>query len=156
MKAEHVNPVIQGAQLILSDICGEKATMGKLSIKKDLSDANEVIVVIGMIGELKGYAIFSMCHSAAYTLASKFMAGMPETEIEELLPSAVAEITNMISGRISALYFEIGIKNDITTPNYAEPPPPGFFAFVPPGSQLVTIPLAFSSGASLDITVCFI
>ena len=156
MKAEHVNPVIQGAQIILSEICGEKGNMGKLTIKKDFSGINEVVVVIGMTGDLKGYAIFSMCHAAAHLLASRFMAGMSEAEVEEFLSSAVAEIMNMISGRISTLYYEMGIKNDITTPNYVEPPPPGFFDFVPPGSQLISIPLTFACGAEFDIIMCFI
>jgi chemotaxis protein CheX len=156
VKAEHINPVIQGAQAILSQLVGEKATMGKISLKKNLSEQGvEIVIVVGLTGELKGYAMFVMNHDTGHFLASKFMTGMPDEMVDELLPSAVSEITNMVSGKISALYYDIGIKNDITPPNFAEPPSEGFFSFLPPEAQLVSIPLTFECGNTLEITLCF-
>jgi chemotaxis protein CheX len=156
LKAEYINPVIQGAQTILAQLVGEKATMGKVSIKKSISeDGLEIVIVIGLVGELKGYAMFVMDHDTGHFLASKFMEGMPDNMVEELLSSAVSEITNMVSGKISALYCDIGIKSDISPPQFTEPPPGGFFKFLPNGAQVVCIPLTFECGRSLEIELCF-
>jgi chemotaxis protein CheX len=156
MKVEYLNPVVQGAQGILTQLCGEKARMGKLSVKKGFSEEPDIGVYIGLIGELKGYALFIMSHDTGHFLASKLMQGLPDAMIEEMLPSAVAEITNMVSGRVSALYCDIGIKSDITPPTFASPTTGDFFAFVPTGVQLISIPLTFENGSALEVVVFFL
>jgi chemotaxis protein CheX len=45
------------------------------------------------------------------------MMGMPVTELDEMSKSAISELTNMILGTTATIFYNKGIKIDITPPS---------------------------------------
>jgi chemotaxis protein CheX len=91
----------------------------------DLTDVEEcgnqldtpgVVCIIGLIGDLKGNAIFAMDINCAMKIASCMMGGMELEAFDELSQSAVAELGNMLAGTACTEYSKIGLKVDVSTP----------------------------------------
>ena len=63
--------------------------------------AQEVAVVIGLVGQRNGTVTLNASQRATLLLASKF-TGNEATEVDEEVFDAVGEITNIIAGRLKA------------------------------------------------------
>ena len=77
--------------------------------------ADDIRIMIGLIGEHKGEAVFTYTKEIAFYLI-KTMAGMELTEVDELVYSTLCEMANIISGTASTRIFTSGRDIDIKTP----------------------------------------
>ncbi|MCT4563008.1 MAG: chemotaxis protein CheX [Maledivibacter sp.] len=116
MKAEYINPFIQASKEILTQMTHMNFQVGKPTLKSSPFDANDIIILIGITGDIKGQAILSLDEAMALNVVSKMMGGMEITMLDDISKSALSELGNMILGNSATLLFNSGIKVDITPP----------------------------------------
>lgn len=117
MKAEYINTFIEAAQSVMHMVCDADAKIGKLHLRNSPYSVNQVIIMIGVIGKIKGQVWFELSNETARNIASIMMGGVPIPELDEISKSAVSEMGNMIMGNTSTLFANQSIKIDITPPS---------------------------------------
>ena len=118
MKAEYVNVFIKVSTEILNNFVTDKFSVARPYIRQNPFPTKEVIIMVGITGDIRGHAIFSLSKVVAMTIASGMMMGMPVEEIDEMTKSALSELGNMIMGNSATLLFNLGVKIDITPPSF--------------------------------------
>jgi len=116
LNVEYINPFINVSVNLVQMVCNVSATRGQIFIKDSPFTADRVVIIIGIAGEFKGQAFFSMDESTACKIASSMMMGMEVNTLDEMAKSAIAELGNMIMGNVSTEFYNTGIKIDITPP----------------------------------------
>ncbi len=116
MKAELINPFIKASKDILMQIAMIPCELGKIYLKESPFMAQNVAILIGLTGGLKGQAIISMNEEIAKKIASGMMGGMPVDHFDEIAKSAISELGNMIMGNTATLLYNEGVIIDITPP----------------------------------------
>lgn len=116
MKAEYINPFIKASKEILTQMTQINFQVGRPTLKSSPFSANNIIIMIGITGDIKGQAILSLDKSMALNVVSKMMGGMEVTELNDISKSALSELGNMILGNSATLLFNAGVKVDITPP----------------------------------------
>ncbi len=116
MKQEYVNPFIKAAIEVLAQTTQLNFSTNSPSLRKSPFLPDEVLISLGIVGELKGKVILSMDKEIAKSIASKMMMGMPVAELDDMSKSALCELGNMIMGNVATLLFNAGVTIDITPP----------------------------------------
>jgi len=70
--------------------------LGSISLKNSPYASDNIVILVGLTGKIRGQAIFSMNKNVALTAASGMMGGLNLTELDEMSKSALSELTNMI------------------------------------------------------------
>lgn len=117
MNIEYINPFIEASQAVLKQIASMEAKLGKVYLKTAPYRSEDIIIMVGLTGKIRGQANFSMTRQLGMKIASCMMMGMPITEFDELSKSAIAELANMIMGNAAMLLYNRGINIDITPPS---------------------------------------
>lgn len=119
MRAEIVNSFISASLKVINSFSAEAPfSLGKPYIKGEGSNpAQDIVILLGITGEIRGQASFSLGDDVAKMLASQMMMGMPVNEIDDMAKSALSELGNMIMGNSATLLFNHGIRTDITPPS---------------------------------------
>lgn len=151
MNVEYINPFIEASQVVLKQIAGINATLGKIYLKDSPYRSDSVVIIVGLTGSIRGQAIFSMSKAVAMEIASSMMGGMPVTELDEISRSAVSELTNMILGNAATLLYNRGIGVEITPPSLVM----GENMQISSNKmKTITIPLVINEqGASMEIDI---
>jgi chemotaxis protein CheX len=116
MKVEYINPFIKASKEVVKMTMGLDLKIGKPRVKKTPFHLDEVVLVVGVTGEIKGQVIISTKLEVAKRIASKMMMGMPVDELNDMAKSAISELGNMIMGNTATLIANEGISVDITPP----------------------------------------
>lgn len=116
MKVEFINPFIKATTGVLKTLTNIDFVTGKPYIKASPYTAKEVIIIVGITGEIRGQAVITLDMDFSKKMASMMMMGMPVDELDELSKSALSELGNMIMGNTATLLFNNGISVDITPP----------------------------------------
>lgn len=117
MKAEYVNAFIKASTEVLNNFVTEKFSVGRPYIRQNPFPTKEIVILLGITGDIRGQAVFSLTEQMAKSIASGMMMGMPVDEIDEMAKSALSELGNMIMGNSATLLFNLGVKIDITPPS---------------------------------------
>lgn len=117
MKVEYINAFIKASTEVLNNFVTEKFSVGKPSVRQNPFPTKEIVIILGITGDIKGQAVFSLSEDMAMKIASGMMMGMPVTEIDEMAKSALSELGNMIMGNSATLLFNQGVTIDITPPS---------------------------------------
>ncbi len=117
MKAEYINPFIKASSEILKQTTQMEFQTGKPYLETSPFGGDDIVIVVGITGELRGQAALSMSSNTARAIASAMMMGMPVDTIDEMATSALSELSNMIMGNSATLLFNEGITVDITPPS---------------------------------------
>ena len=110
MNIEYINPFIEASQTVLKQIASLDARLGKVYLKTSPYRSEDIIIMVGLTGKLRGQAIFSMGMDFAMKIASCMMMGMPVNEFDEMAKSAISELANMIMGNAATLLYNRGIN----------------------------------------------
>lgn len=116
MNVEYLNPVVSAATYVLKEVCGVAIGTGSPYLTQAVYEDKIFIVMIGITGELHGQVILGMSEKVACDIASKMMMGMPVNELNDIARSALGELMNMTMGNAVTMFFNKGIKLDITPP----------------------------------------
>ena len=117
MNIEYINPFIEASQTVLKQIIKLDAKLGKVYLKNSPYKSEDILIMVGLTGKLRGQAVFSINRSFALKIASVMMMGMPVPEFDELSKSAISELANMIMGNAATILYNRGINIDITPPS---------------------------------------
>lgn len=75
-----------------------------------------VVVIIGMTGDFHGNVYFTMHEDCAKKVASSMMGGMEVLQFDEMVQSAVSELSNMLAATACTDLSAKGVNADISTP----------------------------------------
>ncbi len=117
MNIEYINPFIEASQTVLKQVANIDAKLGKVFLKSAPYMGEQILIIVGITGKIRGQAIFTMSKSVAFKVASAMMFGMPVDELNEISKSALSELTNMILGNTATILYNKGIGIEITPPS---------------------------------------
>jgi chemotaxis protein CheX len=117
MKVEYINPFIQASQSVFKMLCGIEVTLERIYLRSSSFSVNQAVIMIGVIGKVKGQVYFELSIDTAKRIASTMMGGIPIVELDEISKSAISEMVNMIMGNTSMIFANENINIDITPPS---------------------------------------
>ena len=115
MNVKILNPFLEAAAEVVATECQTKVTRGNLTLQKSAMTADEVTVLISLIGKVQGVALYGMSVQTGLGLVSRVM-GQTFAEFDSLAQSGVAELGNVISGRATVKLSQAGFTADISPP----------------------------------------
>jgi chemotaxis protein CheX len=115
INVNYINPLLKASVSVIEQACGLNVTIGKPGLKEAAFTHDELLILMGITGEMKGQAILDFPMPVALKIASK-MCMMEITELSEIAQSAICELCNMIMGNTATLFYQSGTQIDITPP----------------------------------------
>ena len=116
MDVNHINPIIESFMTVMPQIGMQDVKRLGISVKDRAIESPGVVIIVGLVGDIKGNIIYGMSNDDAKKIASDMMMGKEVAEFDELAQSAVSELTNMLTATVATNYFEQGINVNISTP----------------------------------------
>lgn len=143
MKVEYINSFIKATSQVFKTIANLDIAVGKPYIKASPFTASNLVLIVGITGEIQGQAVIGLSEETAKSLASAMMMGMPVEALDDMSKSALQELSNMIMGNSATLLFNDGVVVDITPPTLMT----GENLEVSTGNmRTITVPLTCSVG----------
>jgi len=137
----------------MKTVANTDVSLGKVYLKTSPYSSETIVIVVGLMGELRGQVIFSMDKPVAFKIASAMMMGMTITELDEMSKSAIAESTNMILGNAATLLYDKGIKIEITPPSLMMG---DNIQISTPNMKTLCIPLILSTGGTIELDIALV
>jgi chemotaxis protein CheX len=103
INAKHVNPFVEAAMRVVSQIAGIEVRRGHLSYKERVSPSFGVSIIIGIYGFLIGQIVYSLDGNLAERLVDKLLEGKSPQEKKVLFLDSLGELANMITGNATSL-----------------------------------------------------
>jgi chemotaxis protein CheX len=113
---KYINPFIESFTNVMPQLGFSDIQTGKLSVKSQELVNTGVIIIVGLVGAVKGNVVYCIDLEIAKKLASTMMMGMEVAEFDEMSQSALSELTNMLTASAATCFYNQGIKIDISTP----------------------------------------
>lgn len=133
MKKEYLQPFLEASQHVSEKFFSEQIEKSEISLDKSLAIDCDVIVALGIKGDLSGVVLFGLSKKGYESLSTyvlekqgitKEMAinqmNMTEQGWEELKKDTIKEFGNQVVGYATKLYEVEGFTTDITTPSFIE------------------------------------
>lgn len=117
MKLEHINPFLDAFNNVVQQTMNIAVQKKQLYIKEGSQKSGEVVISIGITGDLTGNFVLNMGEEAAKNVASRMMMGMPVHQLDDMAKSAISELGNMVAGNAASNFSNSGLRIDITPPN---------------------------------------
>lgn len=144
MKVDQVNAFISASKEVLNNFVTNKFNVGKPFVRQSPFPTKEVVIMLGITGDIKGQAVLSLDEDMAKLVASGMMMGMPVEELDEMAKSALSELGNMIMGNSATLLFNAGYQVDITPPSLIKG---SHIEMSTSGLETICVPLLSDDGA---------
>ncbi|MBU3161469.1 chemotaxis protein CheX [Clostridium frigoris] len=120
MDVNHINPVLESFNVILPQLGLNDIKKNGISVKGKYIKSKGVVIIIGIIGDVKGNIIYGMGVDTAKKIASIMMMGAPVDKFDELPQSAISELVNMLTANVAMNFSKDNINIDISTPTLIE------------------------------------
>lgn len=115
MNVKFLNPFVEAAHDVLSAETGITPARGTVSLQQSALTADEVTVLISLVGQVQGVVLYGMSVEVGLLLVSRMMSQTFES-FDNLAQSGVAELGNVITGRASVRLAEAGYVSTISPP----------------------------------------
>ncbi len=99
MKVEYLNAFVQAFCEIVQDLTDITFTKDKVNVNPYPIPTQQITMVTGITGFIKGQVLYSLSETTARTLVGKWLKNLPPEKIEAMLKSGITEMANMITGR---------------------------------------------------------
>lgn len=116
MDVKYVNPFLKSFMNVMPQLGLTDIKRGKVTVKSNSINSSGVMIIIGIVGDIKGNVMYSTTIDSAKKIASTMMMGMEVTELDEMAQSAVSELTNMLTANAATNFAEEDVNIDISTP----------------------------------------
>jgi len=116
MRVEYINPFVEAANNILSEVLAGEVNRGDLYLKSTSMPVMGVATLVGLAGDVEGRVLFDMSMDTALKIASK-MNGEELKEFDELVKATITELANLITGQAVTKLHDLGFKFDLTPPS---------------------------------------
>lgn len=100
---------------IMETMAGLDRNSVKLHLEPSYQSHGDIFVKIHLVGDLKGDVVFGFSKALALNLLES-MTGMELTDLDELVQSALCELTNISCGNAATALVKGGLTCDIKTP----------------------------------------
>ncbi|MEE1130635.1 MAG: chemotaxis protein CheX [Caryophanon sp.] len=111
--SKHIQTILNGTIQALKTIIPLEVTMGAPTMTTEPYEQQEMGVLIGIVGDLKGRIILDST-PASFSNIGNMMFGMPLEG--EMLESFTGEFGNMMAGNLCTQVGQNGLELDITPP----------------------------------------
>ncbi|WP_028973608.1 chemotaxis protein CheX [Spirochaeta cellobiosiphila] len=115
MRVEYINPFVESAYNVLSEVIGPDIQRGDLYLKSTTQPVMGVAALVGLAGDVEGRVLFDMSMKTAISVASK-MNGEELASLDELGKATITELANMITAQAVTKLHELGFQFDLTPP----------------------------------------
>lgn len=116
MDVKHVNPFMDAFVTIMPQLGFQEVEKGELSVKPQEIFCSGVVIIVGIVGDIKGNVVYTISSENAKKIASVMMMGTPVDKLDEMAKSALSELANMLTANAATCFSNIGIPIDISTP----------------------------------------
>lgn len=116
MDVKYAAPFLAAFQNVLPQIGFQIINQGEVIIKGKNLRTDGILIIVGLVGDLKGNVVYSMSMDDAKKIASKMMMGMPVDEFDEMAQSALSELANMLTANASTEFSKENVSMSISTP----------------------------------------
>jgi chemotaxis protein CheX len=116
---KYLNPFIEAAVEVLHAECQIQAKKGNLSMQKMAMTADDITVMLSLVGEVQGVVLYGLSTEVGLGLVSRVME-QEFTEMDNLAQSGIAELGNVITGRATIKMSEAGIASNISPPTFIQ------------------------------------
>jgi chemotaxis protein CheX len=117
VNAKFLNPFIEAAFAVLEMEVGTTANeRGDLSLERSACTANDITVLITMVGQVQGIVLFGINEATAMAIVTKIL-DQPFEEFDQLAQSGISELGNVITGQASRRLAEAGYEVKISPPS---------------------------------------
>lgn len=120
MDAKYVNPFIQSFTTVMPQLGFSNAQIVNVTAKEKEVVSSGVIVVLGIVGAIRGNVAYTFDVESAKKIASTMMMGMPIEEFDDMAKSALSELTNMLTATAATAFADMDLVVDISTPTMLE------------------------------------
>jgi len=123
--------------------------LGKVYLKESPFSVCDVIIMIGVVGKIRGQVCLEMTFDTAMKIASTMMGGFMVDDMDEISNSAISELGNMIMGNTCTIFSTNEIFIDITPPTLLS----GDKIRISNKTATITIPLILEKYGMININV---
>ena len=117
MDAKLVNPFIDAFTSVLPMMGFPTPSRKGMGLKSIVVDSLGVTIMVGFTRQLRGNVVYNMSEETAKHIASTMMMGMPVAALDEMAPSAICEMSNMLTDTAATNLTALGYDVDISTPS---------------------------------------
>lgn len=115
MRVEYINPFVEAAYNILTEVLGGEIKRGELYLKSTSMPVMGVAALVGLAGDVEGRVIFDMDMATAMKIASR----MNQEELksfDDLAKATITELANLITAQAVTKLHDLGFRFDLTPP----------------------------------------
>lgn len=116
MDLNYVNPFCESFESVMPKIGLTEVKNNGVSLKGRFLESQGIMIIVGIMGDIKGSVIYSTTLENAKKLASVMMKGKPVYELEGIAESAVSELTNMLTANAATNFSMKDITVKISPP----------------------------------------
>jgi chemotaxis protein CheX len=116
MDVKFINPFLESFLSVMPQLGLSDVKKKSLNLKGKYIESPGVMIIVGIMGDIKGNVIYATSVDSAKAIASTMMMGMPVNELDELAQSAISELTNMLTANAAINFSKINIDINISTP----------------------------------------
>jgi chemotaxis protein CheX len=116
MDINFINPFIDSFLNIMPQLGFKEIKKQGISVKSRNIKSLGVMLILGIVGDVKGNIIYSLNIESAKQIASVMMMGLPVDELDDMAQSALSELSNMLTANASMSFSESGTNINISTP----------------------------------------
>ncbi|WP_202708355.1 chemotaxis protein CheX [Sporosalibacterium faouarense] len=117
MNFELVGPFSKSSKDIFAQVGNIQMEVEDAYEKREVELKNNIGIVVGLTGSLKGQVIIDIPSEVGKKIASNMMGGMPIATLDDIAKSAICEMGNMIMGSAATNLYDLGLTIDITPPS---------------------------------------
>ncbi len=116
MDVNYINPILSSFANVMPQLGLAKVEKKGISLKGKFIESPGVVIIVGIVGDIRGNVIYGLSVEDAKKIASTMMMGMPVVEFDELAQSAISELTNMLTANVATNFSNDNININISTP----------------------------------------
>lgn len=116
MDVKYLNPFVDSFLDVMPQLGFSDVARVSLSLREQDFIYSGVIILVGIVGELKGTVVFRMHTEDAEKIAASMLMETEPRELDDLAKSALSELANMITANAATNFSNIGVLIDISTP----------------------------------------
>lgn len=116
MDVNHINPFLESFNNVMPQLGLSDVKKIGVILKGRFIESPGVVIIIGLIGDIRGNIIYGMSVDDAKKIASTMMMGMPVENFDELAQSAISELINMLTANVATNFSKDNIIINISTP----------------------------------------
>ena len=119
MRVEYINPFVESAYNVLTEVLGTEINRGELYLKSTSMPVLGVAAVVGLAGDVEGRVLFDMTTETAVNIAGAMLEGMDldkPSALDDMGKATITELANMITGQAVTKLHNLGFQFDLTPP----------------------------------------